>query len=479
MDRFNKPNPAAPATEQPAQAALKSSLEEGSFYQEPSNARYYEEILSTLPDWVWEVDSRGYITYTNPAVETLLGYSPDELVGKPFLSLVPQDQMAEARLMLLKQWGSSSDADYSVQSFVSNDGRLVALESSGNCFYHNYNRTQGVRFVSRKVSSQRRLQATGNVRDNFIAENLVEAIAMMDTNLKIIYVNKSFTKLFGYTRDEIIGLSMKVLGLDRQPESPVQPNDVVSALQHERFWQGEVLRRNKLGQYIPCMLCARAVYDEHNNISGYIGTYLDMRQMKQSDKLMKKALKATINAICNAIENRNLLKTEHQERVTDLAVAIAFEMGKDMNFIEGLTLACHLHDLGEMFIPPEITSMEGKLSESNYDMVKTHPKMGYEILKDLHLPWPVADIVLQHHERLDGSGYPKGLKGDEIMLEARIVAVADVVETMLTQRPYRAARSLEQCIDELTLNKGVLYDPQVVDICVHLLRENNYLLKRV
>ena len=165
--------------------------------------------------------------------------------------------------------------------------------------------------------------------------------------------------------------------------------------------------------------------------------------------------------------------------MTDLAVAIAFEMGKDLNFIEGLTLASHLHDLGEIYIPPEIANKPGALSDADFELIKIHPIKGYEILKDIKFPWPVANIILQHHERINGSGYPKGLKGDEIMLEARILAVADMVCTMLTDRPFRPAYSMEQCIDELEINKGILYDERVVDVCLRLIREKSYRLKQV
>ena len=206
---------------------------------------------------------------------------------------------------------------------------------------------------------------------------------------------------------------------------------------------------------------------------------MDKRPLQKSSAKVQNSLKKVINTICNAIEDRNVIKSQHQERVTDLAVAIAIEMGASVHFIEGLSLACQLHDLGEMYIPPEIATRVGKLSDADFEMIKTHPKKGYELLKSMNLEWPVADIVLQHHERMDGSGYPYQLRGDEIMLEARILAVSDVVETMLTDRPYRSACSLDQCLAELSENKGKLYDYDVVDTCIQLIRENHYFLKRL
>lgn len=457
-----------------------SGIQPDTFYDVPSNASYFEDILSTLSDWVWEVDSNGYITYSNPAVETMLGYMPEELTGKSFLTLVPEKDYANAKLMLVKQWGMNNSADFVLQKFICRDGSPLLIETGGHGFYNNQTKEQGVRFVSRLIS-ERWQNLTNSIRgkDSLVANTINEPIAMMDKDKNVVYINNAFTRLFGYSEEEILGKSIKILGSEKSLISSVQTEDVTGALKEAAIWQGEVQRRAKNGQYIPCMLSARATFDESDKLNGYIGTYFDMRSLRQSDVMLKKGLKATINAICNAIEDRNVLKGQHQERVTDLAEAIAVEMGKELKFIEGLTLACHLHDIGEMYIPPEIANMAGRLGDADYDMIKTHPKKGYEILKKINLPWPVADIVLQHHERMDGSGYPNGLKGEEIMLEARILAVADVVETMLTDRPYRPACSLEECTGELEKNKGKIYDEQVVDTCLRLIREKNYLLRRV
>jgi PAS domain S-box-containing protein len=241
-------------------------------------------------------------------------------------------------------------------------------------------------------------------------------IALMDKNRDVIYVNHAFTSIFGYSNEEIIGQPISILGSEKSLINSAQTEDVTDALmQQKSIWQGEVLRKCKSGQYIPCLLSAAGIHNEKNEVAYFIGTYLDLRSMKHTDQMQKNALKATINAVCKAIDELNVLKGQHQEQVTDLAVAIAFEMGKDLNFIEGLTLASHLHDLGEMYIPPEISAKEGAHSAADNELVKIHPIKAYEILKDIKFPRPVANIIQQHHERMNGSGYPKGLKGDEIM----------------------------------------------------------------
>jgi HD-GYP domain-containing protein (c-di-GMP phosphodiesterase class II) len=144
---------------------------------------------------------------------------------------------------------------------------------------------------------------------------------------------------------------------------------------------------------------------------------------------------------------------------------------------DGLRLAGIVHDIGKISIPSEILSKPGKLTEIEYRLIKIHPESGYDILKDIEFTYPVAEIVLQHHERINGSGYPKGLKGAEILLEARVLAVADVVEAMASHRPYRPALGIEKALEEISQNRGVIYDPEAVDACLKLFREKGYTME--
>ena len=168
----------------------------------------------------------------------------------------------------------------------------------------------------------------------------------------------------------------------------------------------------------------------------------------------------------------------HQSRVNNLACAIATEMRLTPEKIEGINMASFFHDIGELSIPAEILSKTAKLTDSEYDLVKKHSQSGYEMLKNVESPWPLAEIVYQHHERMNGSGYPRHLKGDEILLEARILAVADVVEAMSSHRPYRVALSMEVVLDEIKKNKGILYDNAVVDACLKLFLGKDYQLSK-
>jgi putative nucleotidyltransferase with HDIG domain len=192
---------------------------------------------------------------------------------------------------------------------------------------------------------------------------------------------------------------------------------------------------------------------------------------------LRQNLGAIIQAMSATVEYRDPYTAGHQRRVADLARAIADEMGLPREKVEGIRMAGNIHDVGKIAVPSEILSKPGQLNPLEYEMVKTHSQVGYDILKNIDFPWPIAEIVRQHHERLDGSGYPSGLAGNEILLEARVLAVADVVEAMASHRPYRPSRGLDIALDEITSKKGILYDPEVVEACQKLFLEKGFKFK--
>lgn len=210
------------------------------------------------------------------------------------------------------------------------------------------------------------------------------------------------------------------------------------------------------------------------DISVGIKSLRQERELQQSHERIRKALNGTIDAIVNICEKRDPYTAGHEKRVAQLACAIARKMRLSEDQIEGIRVTSHLHDIGKMEVPAEILSKPAKLNEIEFSLINAHSQTGYEILKGVEFPWPVAQIVLQHHERLDGSGYPNGLKGKEIMLEARILAVADTVEAMSSHRPYRPALGLDMALKEITQKKGILYDPAVVDACLTLFRRERF-----
>ena len=199
--------------------------------------------------------------------------------------------------------------------------------------------------------------------------------------------------------------------------------------------------------------------------------------LSESEKRLKKNLLESVSAVAAMVELRDPYTAGHQRRVAQIAEAIAEEMALPAEIIEGLVLAAVVHDVGKISIPAEILSKPGHLSEPEFSLIKQHPESGYEILKGIDFPWPIAQIVRQHHERLDGSGYLHGLSGDDILLEARILAVADVIEAMASHRPYRPGFGVASALEEIEKHRGVLYDPVVADSALRLFRERGYQLE--
>lgn len=196
--------------------------------------------------------------------------------------------------------------------------------------------------------------------------------------------------------------------------------------------------------------------------------------LRASDARTRTLLKAVVETISKMVESRDPYTTGHERRVSDLAVAIAGALGYDSERLDGLRIAGCLHDVGKIAVPSEILTKPGRLSDTEFTLIQAHAQIGYDILSGIEFPTQVAEMTRQHHERLDGSGYPRGLVGDEILPEARILAVADVVEAMSSHRPYRPSRGLEQALAEIEQGRGRIYDPEAVDVCLRLFREDGF-----
>jgi putative nucleotidyltransferase with HDIG domain len=214
-------------------------------------------------------------------------------------------------------------------------------------------------------------------------------------------------------------------------------------------------------------------------VIGLVGTLKDVTDLKLSEvkiqksyEKLKTALDSTIQAITKIVESRDPFTSGHQERVARLATSIAEAMGLSGELVASINMAATLHDVGKINVPAEILSKPGKLSKIEIGLIRTHPEVGYDILKPIEFPFNISQIVLQHHERMDGSGYPIGVNGENILLESRILAVADVVESMASHRPYRPACGIEKALEEITLQRGILYDEAVVDTCIKIFKEN-------
>ncbi|HET98229.1 MAG TPA: DUF3365 domain-containing protein [Desulfurivibrio alkaliphilus] len=297
----------------------------------------------------------------------------------------------------------------------------------------------------------------------------------------IIQVNEAAILMLGYQRSELVGSSLFAL-------FPPGANGLARAESLFRhFSRGAQLKdqelqvRRKNGEAIWISLTAQPVFDDEDRIVECRASIFDISKRKEAEQgrqqlteRLQRSLVQTIQAIATTIEKRDPYTAGHQQRVAELAVAIAREMGLDEQRIEGLRLGAMIHDIGKIYVPAELLNRPGELDELEFRFIRTHSEVGYEIIKGVDFPWPVAEMVVQHHERLDGSGYPKNLRGEEIILEARIIAVADVVEAITNHRPYRPALQLEKAIQEIREHQGGRYDPAVVAACVRLFQEKGF-----
>jgi putative nucleotidyltransferase with HDIG domain/PAS domain S-box-containing protein len=240
------------------------------------------------------------------------------------------------------------------------------------------------------------------------------------------------------------------------------------------------------GEKIPIDYSASPIKDAKGNTSGAVLVLRDISEriqseikLKESLQSMRKTMGGVIQAMTLTVESRDPYTAGHQKRVSSLARIIAQEMHLSVNIIESIRMAGIIHDLGKISIPAEILSKPGKLTDIEFSLMKTHSQTGYDILKTIEFPWPVADIIYQHHEKLDGSGYPRGLKGGEILLESRILCVADVVEAISSHRPYRPSLGISIAVEEITKNRGIMYDKDVVDICIEIVTRKGFNMDKI
>jgi putative two-component system response regulator len=258
--------------------------------------------------------------------------------------------------------------------------------------------------------------------------------------------------------DPLIAGEALLIGVYDYLVKPLQPNPVIITV-------ANALRRRELE------LADRAHREDLEKI-----VVERTATLQNTTEKLRKALDGTVHALALTVEMRDPYTAGHQKRVADLASAMARRIGLSRDRIEGIRMAGIVHDLGKISVPAAILNKPGRLTQNEFNLIKDHSQVGYDILKDIEFPWPIAQMVLQHHERMDGSGYPQGLSGEDILLEARMLAVADVVEAMASHRPYRPALGIDKALEEISRNRGVFYDPEVVDTCLALFTEEGFKL---
>lgn len=316
-----------------------------------------------------------------------------------------------------------------------------------------------------------------------ILKSIGDGVIATDKNGAITFMNPFAETLTGWKLEQALDRNLSdVLKIKNQKPGKLQKISVKKILKGEgEGLSDEAILVSRGGKKTPIDPRMEPIKDDGGNISGAVLAFTDITarktaedELKRSFEQQKTAMEGTVRAIAYTIETRDPYTAGHQRRVTKLACTIGEEMGLSKDRIEGLRMSGELHDIGKIHVPAEILSKPGQISEAEYTIIKTHSQVGHDILKTIEFPWPVAKIVLQHHERIDGSGYPSGLTGKDILLEAKILAVADVIEAMATHRPYRPALSIEDALKEISKNRGKLYDTKVVDICLKVFKEKKF-----
>jgi len=307
-----------------------------------------------------------------------------------------------------------------------------------------------------------------------IFENVQEGIFRSTPEGKIILANEAMAKMFGYDSPaEIMADITDVAAqLYVHPEERASVKKIIA--EQNSIQNHEVQFHRKDGGAFWGSATMKAIRNGKDQILYYEGIIEDITERKLSIERLRKTLGGAVQAIASLVETRDPYTAGHQRRVADLARAIATEMGLSGDQIDGIRIAGTIHDLGKISVPSEILTIPRKLTALEYSLIKNHPQSGYDILKDIEFPWPIARMIVEHHERINGSGYPNGLPGEDLLLESKILSVADVVEAMATHRPYRPALGIDAALAEITANRGILYDPEVVDACLRLFRDKGY-----
>jgi PAS domain S-box-containing protein len=446
-------------------------------------------LIDSMTDEVWFADTQKRFTMANPSALKQFCIDTDQIVEV--------ERLAKS-LVVLRPDGSVRPVEEApplralLGEVVMNQEELIQIPASGEFRYRQVNAApvrdaagsiMGSVSVVRDITEKKQAEEAlckSEAKYRGILENMDDAYYELDLNGNLVFFNDALISISGYSREELMGMNYRQY-ISHETYKPVQRvfSEIYKTCQPVRLFDYEIIMKG--GQTRNFESWANLLFDNNNQPIGFKGMARDITKRKRAEKALKetldslrKAVGTTIQVMVSAVETRDPYTAGHQFRSADLAIAIATEMGLPQEKIEAIRMAGPIHDIGKLSIPAEILSKPTKLSEIEFSLIKEHSWSGYEILKDVESPWPLAEIVYQHHERMNGSGYPRNLKGEEIIMEARIMAVADVVEAMASHRPYRPALGIDVALEELEKNRGTFYDNAVADACLRLFREKDY-----
>jgi len=437
--------------------------------------------IQKTPLAVIEWDTSFRIVQWNHAAESIFGFSAAEAVGRQGNFILPerqQDQVGRVWDDLLANKGG----ERSTNENVTKDGRTIVCEWYNTPLIDATGKVMGVaslaQDVTDRIRTERALRDSEELYRRLVA-SIPDLIIRTDLSGNILYANDVAARLNG--------------GLDPQNLAGLNVFDFVAPEQREQAALGARRMFDKkigpqefdlvfrTGARIPFEIDGAILRDADGVPYSIVYLCRNITERKRAETdlregltKLRSTLKASIDSLASAIEMRDPYTAGHQERTTRLARAIAVEMGLPGESVEAIEIAGVIHDIGKLYVPAEILSKPTKLTELEYQLIKMHAQAGFTILSKIDFPWPIARIVHEHHELVNGSGYPQGLSGKDILLEARILCVADVVEAMSSHRPYRPALGIGPALEEITQKRGILFDREVVDACLRLFRERQF-----
>jgi PAS domain S-box-containing protein len=429
----------------------------------------WRSLVSILPDYISLLDREGRFLFLNHYAE---GFTEKEVIGSSaYQYFSPQSKEIFAKEMAecqntrkIRKFEHSAMGDHGIMREY--EDYLVPLLEN--------NKVTSTMVIARDITERKQVEkalAESEERYRTVFENTGTATAIIEEDMIISMANTQCGKLSGYTKEEI--------------ENKIKWTDLIVPEDLEEMKKYHIERRkageNPPTEYEFCMMDKKGnikdILLKIGMISGTkksVASLIDITQRKQAEEKLKKTRDAALEIMSKIIEAKDPYTSGHQRRVCQLAIRIAQEITLLEAKVEGIKIASLIHDIGKIGLPTEILSKPTKLSDIEFSLIKEHPQIGYDILKSNDFSHPVAQIILQHHERINGSGYPNHLKGDKILLEACILGVTDVVEAMSSHRPYRPALGIDKALEEISQNRGILYDPEVVDTCLKLFKEKGF-----
>ncbi len=450
----------------------------------------YRLLAENISDVIWVVDMGLKPTYVSPSAQRMLGYTAEQFMAGSLESMLTPQSVRVALKAFSKALAREAAEPGIPWETPPLDLQFIRANGSTLWAATNFSYIRGpdgkpaaLLGVLKDITEQKKAEESlrrSEERFRSLVETSSDWVWEFDAGNRYTYVSPKVRDILGHEPQDLLGRTP----FDFMPQREGRRVTKILrrfATEHLPFSLLEYTAAHKDGRGVVLETSAVPIRDSSGRPAGYRGISRDIterkkveQELQRSLKRLEKTMESTIEAITTTIETRDPYTTGHQMRVTDLACALARVMEVPPEKIEGIRVAGLLHDIGKIAVPTEILSKPGKLNEVEYEMIKTHAKTGYNILKRIEFPWPVARTVLQHHERWNGSGYPYGLRGEAILLEARILAVADVMEAMSSHRPYRPSIGADKALEEITRNSGILYDPEVARACVTAFSESGF-----